>query len=98
MRLGLYKTFLKDGKVHDLYGKDEIDERHRHRYEVNNIYVEDIEKYTDLKFVGISACKKYMEATELKGKFWIGCQYHPEFISKFSKPHPLFIGLLEAMS
>ena len=98
MRLGNFETELVPSKVKDLYGKNVIIERHRHRYEVNNKYVDEIEK-SGLKFVGYGTINndKLMEIVELDNHpFYIGCQYHPEFNSKYNQPNPLFIGLLEA--
>lgn len=98
MRLGDYKTTLKSNtQVSNLYKKEIITERHRHRYEVNNTYVDIMEK-NGLKFVGTSNNGKLMEIIELdEHPFYIGCQFHPEFKSKYDNPHPLFIGLLESM-
>jgi CTP synthase len=97
MRLGNYETILIDSKVKQLYKRDTIIERHRHRYEVNNSYV-DILDFFGLKFVGYSNGAnqtKLMEIIELQNHpFYIGCQYHPEFISRYESPHPLFMGLL----
>lgn len=100
MRLGNFETRLvKPSKVYDLYGQDTITERHRHRYEVNNNYLDDIEK-SGLRFVGFSVTEKsrLMEIVELDNHpFYVGCQYHPEFNSKYNKPNPLFIGLVSSM-
>lgn len=99
MRLGSYKTKLNIGsQTNKLYNTNKINERHRHRYEVNNQYLNDIEK-TGLKFVGKSKLKngeKIMEICELENHpFFIGCQFHPEFQSYVYNPHPLFVGLLQ---
>lgn len=100
MRLGNFVTILdKSSKVYDLYNNNTIIERHRHRYEVNNKYITEIEK-SGLRFVGYSLTEKskLMEIVELDNHpFYIGCQYHPEFSSKYDKPHPLFIGLTKSM-
>ena len=100
LRLGNYTTKLrKDSQVYDLYKKEYIIERHRHRYEVNNNYVYILEK-KGLSFVGTSVTSnngKLMEVVELKNHpFYIGVQYHPEFKSRYNTPHPLFIGLLNS--
>ena len=100
MRLGNYQTNLVPSKVMDLYGKDSIIERHRHRYEVNNVYVEQLEE-AGLKFVGrskLSDGNEVMEISELSDHpFYVGCQFHPEYKSRYEVPHPLFIGLLKAI-
>lgn len=94
MRLGSYKCIIKQGsKVANLYGSNICYERHRHKYEVNNIYVEELERY-NLKFVGTSETG-LQEIVELDHhRFYVGCQFHPEYKSRYNKPHPLFIGLL----
>lgn len=99
MRLGNYTSFLKDSIVKNLYGSDTIVERHRHRYEVNNAYVEEL-LATGLKFPGFSEGingNPLMEICELQDHpFYIGSQFHPEYKSRLSHPHPLFIGLFKA--
>ena len=99
MRLGSQTTHVSQGsQVFKMYGgADMIEERHRHRYEVNNKYVDIIEKY-GLKFVGKSVSGRLMEITELPNHpFYIGCQFHPEFKTKYNQPHPLFVGLIRTM-
>jgi CTP synthase len=98
MRLGNYLTNLDPQSiVSQLYACNEIIERHRHRYEVNNDYINEIEK-SGLKFVGYSKAgndKQLAEIVELKDHpFYIGCQFHPEFKTRYDKPHPLFNGLI----
>jgi len=97
MRLGAYKIKIKEGTLaHKLYGKTEISERHRHRYEVNPEYIDEIEK-KGLVFSGRSADKIRMEIAELPGhKFFIASQFHPEFKSRPLSPAPLFYGFVEA--
>lgn len=97
MRLGAQKTLVKEGtKAFELYGEKEIMKRHRHRYEVNPEFIEAIEK-AGMLFSGISEDKRKMEILELKDhKFFMGCQFHPEFDSRFEKPEPLFYGLVKA--
>ncbi|MCF6434642.1 MULTISPECIES: CTP synthase [Pseudoalteromonas] len=97
MRLGAQKCHLKKGsKVHDVYGSDEIVERHRHRYEVNNHYVERLEK-AGLQFTGLSEDKKLVEIIENKDHPWfIAAQFHPEFTSTPRDGHPLFEGFVAA--
>lgn len=100
MRLGNYTTQLTPSKVKTLYGRDTIVERHRHRYEVNHQYLSQIVQ-DDFNFVGTSlsaAGTPLMEICELASHpFYIGCQFHPEYRSSHDHPHPLFIGLFEAM-
>ncbi len=96
MRLGEWVAVLKEGtKVYDLYGKKEVSERHRHRYEVNPIYVNDLKK-AGLVISGVSKDNnKIVEFIELKKHpFFIATQAHPELKSRFVRPHPLFTGLI----
>jgi len=97
MRLGAWKAILKkNSKVFELYRKEIISERHRHRYEVNPKYIEILEK-NGLMFSGKSLEGNLMEFLELpKHKFFIATQAHPEFKSRVLSPHPLFLGFIEA--
>jgi len=97
MRLGSYPCRLqKDSHSHQLYGKSDILERHRHRYEFNNLYREDFAA-SDLKIVGTSPDDLLVEMVELQNHpFFIGCQFHPEFQSQIAEAHPLFKGLIAA--
>lgn len=97
MRLGLYPcTLQKDSKSYAAYGKELIEERHRHRYEVDFSYKEKLES-VGLIFSGISPDGKLPEIVEYKDHPWfIGVQFHPELSSKLFAPNPLFIGLLKA--
>ncbi len=97
MRLGSYPCkLLRNSKVWKAYGCDEVFERHRHRYEFNIIYREALEK-AGLKVVGISPDEKLVEIVELEDHPWfIGVQFHPEFKSKPSAPHPLFKDFIRA--
>ena len=99
MRLGLYKAdLLKGSVVAGVYGKNQIGERHRHRYEVNNKYRDQISK-TGLIFSGLSPDKHLIEFVELPKEvhpYYVGTQAHPEFLSRPTKPHPLFAGLIAA--
>ena len=99
MRLGAYKCKLKEGSlVAKLYHKVEISERHRHRYEFNNKYREDLEK-GGLVISGTSPNGKLVEMIELKNHpFFVGTQAHPEFLSRPLSPHPLYLGFLKACS
>ncbi len=97
MRLGAYPCRLKEGSlVRNIYGKETIYERHRHRYEFNNAYRADFEKGGAL-FSGLSPDGKLVEIMELPSNRWfVGCQFHPEFKSKPFKPHPLFESFIRA--
>jgi CTP synthase len=99
MRLGLYKADLLAGSVvAGVYGKSQISERHRHRYEVNNRYREQIAS-AGLVFSGLSPDKNLVEFVELPKEihpYYVGTQAHPEFLSRPTRPHPLFIGLIAA--
>ncbi len=91
MRLGLYPCMIKPGtKAHKIYGKDRIEERHRHRFEFNNKFREKFEK-NGFIISGQSPNKNLVEIVELKDHpFMIASQFHPELISKPFRPHPLF--------
>ena len=97
MRLGAYPCVLKeDSKAFELYGKKEISERHRHRFEYNNEYKEKMEE-KGLICTGTSPNGKLVEIVELKDHpYFIAGQFHPEFKSRPNKPHPLFVGLIKA--
>jgi len=97
MRLGSYKCVLRPGTLaHRLYGKDEIQERHRHRYEVNNQYRGRLQE-AGLVFCGHNPELGLVEMIELADHpHFIGCQFHPEFKSKPFAPHPLFSGFIRA--
>ena len=97
LRLGSYPCILKEDSVaYALYGTKEIQERHRHRYEVNNDYREQLEQY-GMKLSGISPDGRIVEMMELPGhRFFVGTQGHPEFKSRPNRPHPLFRGLVTA--
>lgn len=96
MRLGAYPCVLdKNSLVYKLYGQEEISERHRHRYEYNTNYKNELEK-AGLKCVGTSPDNKLVEIVELKEHpFYVGCQFHPEFKSRPNRPHPLFLGFVK---
>ena len=97
MRLGAYSCELKKGsKAYNVYGKQKISERHRHRYEFNNKYLEKFEK-NGFKASGINPETGLVEIFELEKHPWfLGSQYHPELKSKVLDPHPLFIKFIEA--
>ena len=97
MRLGAYPCKIKkDSLTYKLYKKEEISERHRHRYEYNNEYREAMEK-AGLRNVGTSPDDMLVEMVELPtNRFFIGSQFHPEFKSRPDRPAPLFTGLIKA--
>ena len=99
MRLGLYKSDLLPGSVvADTYGSHEISERHRHRYEVNNKYRDQIAS-AGLVFSGIFKELDLVEFVELPKEvhpYYVGTQAHPELRSRPTRPHPLFVGLIAA--
>ncbi len=98
MRLGLYPAELAAGsRLRDLYGVDRIQERHRHRFEFNGTY---LERFRERGLVpsAMSPDGRLVEAVELAGHPWfVGVQYHPEFLSRPMRAHPLFRGLVGAM-
>ncbi|MBF0522239.1 MAG: CTP synthase [Candidatus Omnitrophica bacterium] len=97
MRLGAYPCkILKNSLSFKAYKKENISERHRHRYEFNNEYKKTFEK-KGICFVGINTQQDLVEMVELKGHPWfVGCQFHPEFKSKPDRAHPLFKNFIEA--
>jgi len=97
MRLGAYTCAMADGSLaHTLYGESEVSERHRHRFEFNNVYRERfLEK--GMVFSGVHRGLNLVEMIELPDHpHFIGCQFHPEFKSKPFAPHPLFSGFIKA--
>jgi CTP synthase len=97
MRLGSYDCKLRKGsKAYAAYGEGLIHERHRHRYELNNKYLESLE-HAGLKAVGINPDSNLVEVVELKDHPWyVAVQYHPELKSTVLTPHPLFVRFIEA--
>ena len=97
LRLGRYPCILETGTViRRLYGKEEICERHRHRYEVNNGYREQLQR-AGLMLSGLSPDGRLVETVEVPGEeFYVGVQFHPEFKSRPNRPHPLFLGFVKA--
>jgi len=97
MRLGGYVCKLKpDSLARDIYGADEITERHRHRYEFNNNYMEKLEQ-AGLVFSGMSEDQSLAEMIEIPDHPWfVACQFHPEFTSTPRHGHPLFEGFINA--
>ncbi|MFA5495447.1 MAG: CTP synthase [Porticoccaceae bacterium] len=97
MRLGAQMATLVPGsRARDIYGSDTIKERHRHRYEVNNHYIDQLEQ-AGLRIGGWSNVNHLVETIELPGHPWFfACQFHPEFTSTPRDSHPLFIGFVNA--
>jgi CTP synthase len=99
MRLGLYQADLLEGSlVAATYGSNQISERHRHRYEVNNLYRDQI-AHAGLVFSGFYRAQDLVEFVELPKEehpYYIGTQAHPELRSRPTRPHPLFVGLIAA--
>ena len=97
MRLGLYPCELQAGsKAADAYGVDQVEERHRHRFEFNNNYRAEFEK-AGMVFSGLSPDGKLVEIAEVKDHpFMLASQFHPEFLSRPNRPHPLFLGFVSA--
>ena len=97
MRLGIYPCRLVEGtKAYAAYGEALVFERHRHRFEFNNLYRNDLEE-SGLVFSGQSPNGRLVEIAELRGHpFMLGCQFHPEFRSRPNRPHPLFGALIRA--
>ncbi|HYH09396.1 MAG TPA: CTP synthase [Thermoanaerobaculia bacterium] len=97
MRLGKYPCSLKEGShAREAYGVELVEERHRHRYEVNPEYVRQLEE-RGFRVTGASPDGKFVEIIELEGHPWfVGCQFHPEYKSRPSQPHPLFRSFVAA--
>ena len=97
MRLGAYDCKLEEGSLaKEVYGKAEISERHRHRYEYNNAYREALEN-AGLKCSGLSPDGSLVEIVEIKDHpYFIAAQFHPELKSRPNNPAPLFVGLVKA--
>jgi len=97
MRLGLYPCHLEPGtKAQSAYQKDYVEERHRHRFELNNTYRDTLSK-GGMVFPGVSPDNLLVEIAELENHpFMLGTQFHPEFLSRPNRPHPLFVAFLEA--
>lgn len=97
MRLGAYSCEVVDGSLaKSIYGKSQISERHRHRYEFNNIYLKDFEA-AGMKASGINPDNKLVEIVEIPDHPWfLGVQFHPEYKSTVDNPHPLFLSFIKA--
>jgi CTP synthase len=98
MRLGKYPCSLKEGSIaREAYGVDFIEERHRHRYEANPEYIPQLEE-KGFRVTGASPDGKFVEIIELEGHPWfLGCQFHPEYRSRPTAPHPLFRSFISAV-
>ena len=97
MRLGKFPCVLTPGsRAAELYGAEEISERHRHRYEFSNQYRETLTE-KGLRLAGLSPDGRLVEIVELPDHPWfVGVQFHPEFKSRPNRPHPLFRGFVAA--
>lgn len=98
MRLGAYPCRVsEDSNLYKAYGETMISERHRHRYEFNNEYLEEFKKH-GMKVTGINPDTNLVEVVEVEGHPWyVASQYHPEYKSTVAKPHPMFVGFVKAM-
>ena len=96
MRLGAYECVLKQGsRAFEIYKKEHIQERHRHRYEFNNSFEQEYER-AGMKCVGRNPESDLVEIVEIPGlKWYIGTQFHPEYSSTVLKPHPLFLDFVK---
>ncbi|MEJ5313805.1 CTP synthase [Anaerolinea thermophila] len=97
MRLGLYPCILQPGSLaHACYGVDRVEERHRHRFEFNNAYRKIFEEH-GMRFSGLSPDGRLVEIAEVVDHpFMVATQFHPEFLSRPNRPHPLFLGFVKA--
>jgi CTP synthase len=98
MRLGLYPCQLQPGTIaRRAYQTELVQERHRHRFELNNAYRE-LLSTSGMRFSGISPDGRLVEIAEIADHpFMLGTQFHPEFLSRPNRPHPLFVAFLEAV-
>ena len=97
MRLGAYECIIKqNSRTFNIYGKEHIQERHRHRYEFNNDYIKEYERH-GMQCVGTNPESNLIEIVEIPTlKWYIGTQFHPEYQSTVLNPHPLFIDFIKA--
>ena len=98
MRLGMYPCSLDlQSKSHRFYESNSVEERHRHRFELNNAYREAMEE-SGICFAGLSPDGTLVEIAESsQHDFMVGVQFHPEFRSRPTSPHPLFVGFLDSV-
>ncbi len=99
MRLGAYSCELREGSlVQKMYDTKMVEERHRHRYEFNNEYVEEYERH-GMQCVGVNPDSHLIEIVEMPDRKWyVGTQFHPEYSTTVIKPHPLFLSFVKACS
>jgi CTP synthase len=99
MRLGLYPCHLQPGtQAAKAYQTDLVYERHRHRFELNNAYRETLQEH-GMIMSGLSPDRRLVEIAELVDHpFMLGTQFHPEFLSRPNRPHPLFVSFIQAAS
>ncbi len=97
MRLGAYPCLInKESRVYKAYGTELVNERHRHRYEFNNTFLEDFKK-AGMRAAGINPDTNLVEIMEIPSHRWyVGTQFHPEYRSTVLQPHPLFVSFVEA--
>ena len=97
LRLGLYDCIIKENtKTYGVYQKTAIKERHRHRYELNNKYLPQLTN-SGMVVSGVNPQTNLVEIIELEDHPWfVACQFHPEFLSRPQRPHPLFVGFIKA--
>ena len=97
MRLGLYPCILQPGTFSSAcYGVEMVEERHRHRFEFNNTYRQSFQE-RGMRIAGLSPDGRLVEITEIADHpFMVGTQFHPEFLSRPNRPHPLFVGFVRA--
>jgi CTP synthase len=97
MRLGTFECNLKEGTIaHRAYRTTTISERHRHRFEFNNTYRAEVQD-KGMVISGVNPQRDLVEVIELPDHKWfLGCQFHPEFKSRPTAPHPLFVSFIEA--
>ncbi|NLK10258.1 MAG: CTP synthase (glutamine hydrolyzing), partial [Staphylococcus equorum] len=97
LRLGLYPCHIKEGTLaHSIYNETDTEERHRHRYEFNNEYREQLEA-NGMVFSGTSPDGRLIEMVEIpENDFFVACQFHPEFLSRPNRPQPIFKAFIEA--
>ena len=97
MRLGLFTCKISQNTLaHQIYQKSEINQRHRHRYEFNNMFKVRFES-AQMIFSGVYQEKNLVEIIELKNHpFFFGCQFHPEYLSRPTRPEPVFTAFVEA--
>ena len=97
MRLGKWPCLIeKDSFAYKAYGRTEISERHRHRYEVNRSYLDEMAR-RGLRVTGETPDRRFVEIVEIPNHpYFLSCQFHPEFKSKPMQPHPLFRSFIDA--